>query len=114
MIASRRAASETPPSTKLPSESGPRWRRAADIDASRPGSAARRELAIPQIPHTRPSLRRGPRPADLAVQRLQEDAPAGGGQGSQVERDGAVGDPLQVVGELLGHRGFVAAAYLRE
>ena len=32
----------------------------------------------------------------------------------QVERHRAVGDPLEVVGELLGHRGLVAAAHLRE
>ena len=33
---------------------------------------------------------------------------------AQVQPDRAVGDPLQVVGELLGHRRLVAVAHLRE
>ena len=51
MIARRRAASPTGPSTYEPSESGPRWTRVALIAASRPGSPAPRVVAIPQIPH---------------------------------------------------------------
>ena len=53
MIASRRAASPTDPSTKVPSESGPRWTSVALIAASRPGSTVSRAIAIPQIPHMR-------------------------------------------------------------
>src|SRR5207302_406077 len=52
MIESRRAARPTPPSTNDPSESGPRWTSVALISASRAGSTAPREDAIPQIPHT--------------------------------------------------------------
>src|SRR3954454_8196444 len=51
MIASRRAARPTGPSTNEPSESGPRWTSVALIRASASGSAPRAE-AIPQMPHT--------------------------------------------------------------
>ena len=53
MIASRRAARPTGPSTYAPSESGPRWTSVALIAASRPGSTVPRADAIPQIPHMR-------------------------------------------------------------
>ena len=43
-----------------------------------------------------------------------QHAPAGLDERAQVEPHRAVGDPLEVVRELLGHRGLVAAAHLRE
>src|SRR3954454_15048374 len=92
MIASRRAASATGPSTACPAESGPRWRSAALI-AARPSGAAR--PAMPQIPHM---TTEGPLDAPLAGghehERLREDR--------EVQADPAVGDVLEVVHELLG------------
>ena len=46
--------------------------------------------------------------------RLLEHAPAGGEDGAEVEAHRAVGDPLEVVRELLRHRRLVAAPHLRE
>src|SRR5262245_23687011 len=60
MIERRRAASPTGPSTYVPSESGPRCTRVALIAASRSGSTARPVDAVPQIPHLRNYLPRGP------------------------------------------------------
>ena len=57
MIASRRAASPTPPLTNVPSESGPRWTSVADMAASRARSTGRGDT-IPQIPHTSESSAR--------------------------------------------------------
>ena len=59
MIASRREASPTPPLTNVPSASGPRWMSVSDMAASRLRSIRPRVVAIPQIPHTRPSLESG-------------------------------------------------------
>src|SRR5690242_5190786 len=105
MIARRLAARPTPPSRKLPSESGPRCASVADIEARRSRSTAPRVEAIPQIPHTPPSLP----PDGLAddAKRSEDDRP-------QVQRHGAVCDPLEVVRQLFGHRRLVAAAHLRE
>src|SRR5512133_234106 len=111
MIASLRAASATSPSAKIPSLSGPRCTSFALMRASRSGSAGPFAETIPQIPHTRRSLVAS---SDQALQRLADDPNHRRGEGAEVERDGAVGDPLEVVGELLGHRGLVAAAYLGE
>ena len=44
----------------------------------------------------------------------RDDAGAGDDHGAQVEPHRAVGDPFEVVGELLGHRRLVAAPHLRE
>src|SRR5437868_11896502 len=75
MIARRRAARPTPPSTKLPSESGPRWTSVADIRARRSRSTAPRVEAIPQMPHTsRPLGGLGCRAAD------EEESRRNGGQ----------------------------------
>src|SRR4051812_491931 len=111
MIASRRAASAAWPSTNAPSLSGPRWTSFALIRASRSGSAGPLAETIPQIPHTALSLVIAP---EEASRRLRRDAERGRDERAQVERDRAVGDPLQVVRELLGHRRLVAAADLRE
>src|SRR6266516_3445576 len=46
--------------------------------------------------------------------RLGEDAEGSRDQRADVQRHRAVGDPLHVMGELLGHRGLVAAAHLGE
>src|SRR5919204_70933 len=111
MMASRRAASPTGPSMKDPSLSGPRWTSVALIRAKRSASAGPFEEAIPQIPHTRVSLVAGP---DQSPQRLSGDPGSCGDERPQVEGHRAVGDPLEVVRELLGHRGLVAASHLRE
>src|SRR3954447_11833318 len=111
MIASRRAARATGPSTNVPSLSGPRWSSFALMRASRSGSAGPRVETIPQIPHIAPSLVPGPA---QAAHCLAGDPEGGYGQRAQVERHRAVGDPLQVVRELLGHRRLVAAPHLRE
>src|SRR5258705_6432217 len=47
-------------------------------------------------------------------QRLAQHAEAGEHERPEIEPDRAVGDPFQIVRELLGHRGLVAAAHLRE
>ena len=49
-----------------------------------------------------------------ASQRLHQHAPAGREDGPQVEADGAIGDPLEIVRELLRHRRLVAAPHLCE
>src|SRR6186997_1807613 len=79
--------------------------------ASRSGSAGPLAETIPQIPHIAPSLVGA---LEDAPQRLAGDAEGGRAERAQVERHGAVGDPLEVVRELLGHRGLVAAPHLRE
>src|SRR5712691_9726878 len=104
MIARRRAASPTGPSRNEPSLSGPRWVRVALMRASRSGSAGPFEDANPQIPHTRLSLVAGP---EEPPQGLGEDADGRRGERAQVERHRAVGDPLEVVSQLLRHRGLV-------
>src|SRR5919108_270511 len=53
MTASRRVARPTCPSTRAPSESGPRCTRAELMAVSRAGSTAPRVVAIPQIPPMR-------------------------------------------------------------
>src|SRR5690349_21625605 len=52
--------------------------------------------------------------SDETAERLADDADPGRDQRSQVERHRAVGDPLEVVRELLGHRGLIAVADLGE
>ena len=52
--------------------------------------------------------------AEAAPQRLPEHAPPGGEHGAEVEAHGTVGDPLEVVRELLRHRRLVAAPHLCE
>src|SRR5512133_721949 len=109
MIASRRAARAAWPSAKTPSLSGPRWTSFALIAASRSGSAGPFEETIPQIPHMRVSLVVA---SDQAPEGLARDSDRRRGERAQVEGDRAVGDPLEVVSELLGHRGLVPAAHL--
>src|SRR6266487_2730687 len=111
MIASRRAATATGPSANEPSLSGPRWTSVALMRASRSGSAGPFREAIPQIPHTRVSLVAVPEEAPYG---LEHDADRGGEERAEVERYRAVGDPLEVVGELLRHRRLVASPYLGE
>ena len=53
-------------------------------------------------------------PPENPAQRLLQHAPSGRDDRAEVEPDGAVGDPLEVVRELLRHRRLVAAAHLRE
>jgi len=52
--------------------------------------------------------------SDESAERLADDADRGRDERAQVERHRPVGDPFQVVGELLGHRGLVAVPHLRE
>src|SRR5437764_947204 len=108
MIASRRAAIATPPSTWDPLESGPRWWSVVDMRRSRSGSTAPRVDAIPQIPHMRPVYLRALR------DRLAQHPEPRGNHGAQVEPDRAIGDPFEIVRELLGHRRLVAPSHLRE
>src|SRR3954447_16576863 len=105
MIARRRAAIPTGPSRCAPSESGPRWYSVVDIRRSRSGSTAPRVDAIPQIPHIA-GQSRGLR---VAGERLAQHAEAGDHERPEIEPHGAVGDPLEIVGELLGHRRLVTA-----
>src|SRR5437868_3611724 len=107
MIASRRAAIPTGPARCEPSESGPRWRSVAAIARRRSGSTDPRPDAIPQIPHIGSSL-------GTARKRLAEHADAGHEHRPQIETDGTVGDPLEIVRELLGHRRLVALTHLCE
>src|SRR4051812_39623446 len=101
MIARRRAAIPTGPSTCAPSESGPRWKMVVAIACSRSRPTGPRSDAIPQIPHIGISLWT-PR------KRLGEHAEARHDDRPQVEPHGTVGDPLEIVRELLGHRRLVA------
>src|SRR5436190_16243184 len=57
MMESRRAARATGPSRCSPPLSGPRWASIRLIAARRSGSGRPARDAIPQIPHTRPTLR---------------------------------------------------------
>src|SRR5882672_1815498 len=75
---------------------------------SRSGSTAPRVDAIPQIPHMRPVYLR------LLRDRLAQHAEARGHDRAYVELHRAIGDPLQVVRELLGHRRLVAPSHLCE
>src|SRR5438067_13803593 len=116
MIESRRAASATGPSTYSPPLSGPRCASAALIAARRSRSGEPARDAIPQIPH----MGRNSTDASVlvaarceAAQRLLEHAPAGCDDRAQVQADGAVGNPLEIVRELLRHRRLVAAPHLR-
>src|SRR5262249_1240517 len=52
--------------------------------------------------------------SDQAAERLAEDAERGRDERAEVERHRAVGDPFEIVRELLGHRGLVAATNLGE
>src|SRR5919206_3309772 len=79
--------------------------------ARRSWSAEPPAATIPQIPHMAPSLVVA---LDHAPRRLADHARSRRGERAEVERDRAVGDPLQVVGQLLRHRGLVAAAHLGE
>ena len=92
-----------------PSESGPRWKRVAAI-AREPlgvdGAARRRDSADPA--HGGASLGRARRSVWPSTRKPVTNDRA------QVEPDRAVGDPLQVVRELLGHRRLVAVPHLRE
>src|SRR3954468_20070564 len=58
--------------------------------------------------------RRSGRGRDRAPQGLLDDAPAGCPYRPKVEANRAIGNPLEVVGELLRHRRLVAAPHLRE
>src|SRR3954451_9942607 len=96
MSASRRAASAASPMTASPPLSGPRWRSVALMAASTSRSAARPSVrTMPQIPHIALALR-APRGRDDDQQRLEHDL--------EVQAQGAVGDVLEVMGELLGPR----------
>src|SRR4051794_12608563 len=103
MIESRRAASATGPSTCSPPLSGPRWASAVLIAARRPRSGEPARDASPQIPH----MGRNSTDASTSAarcespQRLLEHAPAGCHDRAQVQANGAVGDPLEIVRELL-------------
>src|SRR5215210_2900565 len=99
MMARRRIAIPAGPSTSSPSLSGPRWRSVAFIARSTLGSTApaRSGTATPQMPHTL---------AVLAVHGhgSMRDPPHGGEHDAQVQAHRAVGDVLEVVGELLAPR----------
>src|SRR6266545_3608438 len=73
MIASLRAASPIPESTKMPAESGPRWTSDALIAASASRSTGPRDDAIPQIPHTG-AYSRDTSPRDSPLSGIAPDA----------------------------------------
>src|SRR6476659_11274754 len=112
MIESRRIASATPPSSKTPSLSGPRCTRREFIRLTASTSGAPSLAAMPQIPHMAAQSRRTNRAQ--THRHVPVDCSAGGGGASacdldhggqedaDVERDGAVGYVLHVVGELVG------------
>src|SRR3954466_9142263 len=105
MIASRRAAGPPPPgsappalSSASPALSGPRWRSVSLIAPSTAGSTARPSpRTIPQIPH----IASGPS-GDVAGRAARDHDAGGLGAGLEVRGRAAVGDVLEVVGELLG------------
>src|SRR4051812_1853453 len=102
MIASRRAVRPTGPSKAEPVASGPRWTSSAPIASSAAGSAPPRS-AIPAMPHT-----------SAASCPLAPDEPGSLEQHGHVEAGRAVGDVLQVVGELLVPGHLAGEAQLRE
>src|SRR4051812_48382107 len=121
MIASRRAASATGPSAKTPSLSGPRCTSASAIArTARSSTAPPSRATMPQMPHM---TSRGPgswkQPSgaphrrDVARAALEHPEPGRDDQ-AQVQADGAVGEPLEVVGELLGPRHVARHPQLRE
>src|SRR5215210_7884906 len=63
---------------------------------------------MPAMPHT-PSD-----PADRTARRARDERPDGLRENAQVETDGAIGDPLEVVGELLGPGHLTREAELGE
>src|SRR5436190_13217379 len=71
MIESRRAARATGPSRCSPPLSGPRWASIRLIAARRSGSGRPARDAIPQIPHTRPTLRTRPAAQCTGVDRAR-------------------------------------------
>src|SRR3954452_23207594 len=94
MIDRRRIPSPAGPSTTARWSSGPRCTSVAFIrsSAARSGLDAPSSSTMPQMPHTSG----GARVPDGAPDRLDEHA--------EVEVHGAVGDELEVVGQLLGPR----------
>ncbi len=92
---------------------------AIDVHPLRVGAAVDERRRHPAQPvAVNRAVRRGD-PADAAHlglpgERLPEHAEPGHDHGAQVQPDGAVGDPLEVMGELLGHRRLVAVAHLGE
>src|SRR4051812_49445201 len=96
MIARRRAANATGPSTQRPALSGPRCVSAALI-ASRAARSAPSRAAIPQMPHI----------SDLAAHYAPHDHRERLDQDGGVQPGRAVGDVLEVVRQLLlpGHLG---------
>src|SRR5215210_9330523 len=102
MIASRRAASPASPATASPPLSGPRCTSVALIAARASRSAARPSVrTMPQMPHT--SVLRG-------LEGPREHEPGRLGDDLEVEPQRAVGDVLEVVGELLGPRHLAGQA----
>src|SRR4051794_23263421 len=106
MIERRRMASPHGPSIIEPSESGPRWTSVSFIAASAAGSGAvaPSRLTRPHIPHMRASLESGQDQAGLAIsaaQREAHDPDHRRAEHPQVEPDGAVGDVLEVVDQLV-------------
>src|SRR3954447_10040092 len=94
MIARRRAASPPAPISASPPLSGPRWRSVALIAASVSRSATRPSVrTMPEMPHISVLRRR--------LERPREHEPDGLGHHLEVQPHGAVGDVLEVVGELL-------------
>src|SRR4051795_9601636 len=106
LIAGRRAASPAAPISASPPLSGPRWRSVALIAASASRSATRPSVrTMPEMPHI--SVLRG-------LERPRQHEPDGLGHHLEVQPHGAVGDVLEVVGELLRPRDLAGQAQLRE
>src|SRR3954467_7619350 len=99
MLASRRAASATGPSAKTPSLSGPRCTIASAIArTARSSTAPPSRATMPQMPHTASSS--PPHRRHVAGPALQHAVGRRDDQ-AEVEADRAVGQPLEVVGQLL-------------
>ena len=97
MIARRRAARPTGPSTNVPSESGPRWTSVELMAAIRPGSTEPRADAIPQIPHMRHYSRSTGGQLRSTRTASAPDAPRLGGRALAARRPAAhpVSDPAR-------------------
>src|SRR5215218_4025506 len=104
MIDRRRIASPAGPSTSTPSLSGPRCTSAAFMCSSAAGSGldAPSSETMPQMPHMSGGGRGGA--AAHGGERLAERPPRRLREHARVEVDGAVGDVLEVVRELLRPR----------
>src|SRR5688500_10199014 len=108
MMLSRRAASAQSSITASPSSSGPRCASAALIARSVWTSTPPRSCdAMPAMPHISDL-------PDRAARRARHEHPGRLGEDREIQPEGAVGDVLEVVRELLRPRHLAREAQLRE